>query len=117
MKLMKFALIAGLVLGLSGCANQALSTLNPTVTKEVEKSLTVAHVAYNGVGQLILAGVGTGQIKGSIAGKIEIIYDKAGDALKVADNLDAAGNTTDVLTQVNIANQAIADVTSLVGKK
>lgn len=111
-------LILGLILaiGLSGCGS-TLTTFNPSVASDIEKSLTVAHIAYNSTGELILTVGGTGQIKGQTAANIQTVYNKAGDALGAADKLNAAGQTENVLSQVNLANQALADVTKLVNGK
>lgn len=86
-----------------------------SVSLKTEQALTVTHVAFNGISNEILLAVKAGILKGSNASKVKIYYDKAGDAIGVADKLDKAGNENGVLSAISDANSAIASAKKLVG--
>jgi len=123
----KLALVALLVcaLPLASCADKGVPIVNgqtvsqsaPEVFINAEKALTVAHLAYNAISGQILQATQAGILKGSTATEVKNIYDKAGDALNVADTADRAGNTTNLLAAIQDANSAIAQVKSMIGVK
>lgn len=82
-----------------------------------EKTLTVSHKAYDAAGTLLKAAAETGLLKGANAAAAKGFYDKAGDALIVADTADKAANAQGILDQVSIAEDAIAQAQTLIGKK
>jgi len=84
------------------------------VSLEAEKALVVAHLAYNAVGTQLIAAANSGSLKGAAAAQAKTIYDKAGDALKVADSADKAANQTQLLQAINDANAAIAQAQTLI---
>lgn len=100
----------------SGC-QQLTSVTSPQNIADAEKALTVAHLAYNSLGTIILNATQTGVLKGSAAAQVKVYYDKAGDALIVADKADKAANATDLVNAIRLAQDAIASATTLVGSK
>lgn len=113
----KFALAFVLVgsFSVGGCQTIS-SVINPSTLAGAEKTLTVAHLAYNSLGQVIITATGNGTLKGATAAQVKIYYDKAGDALIVADKADTAANQTDLVSAVTEAEDAIASASQLVRK-
>lgn len=109
---------------LGGCATiTALATGNsvastaPAVSSTVEKSLTIAHLAYNAVGQQLINNAKSGVLHGSAAATAKIAYDKAGDAISVADKAEQASNEPGIIAAVNTATDAISQANSLITDK
>ncbi len=103
-----------LLIPLAGCANNAI---NPADLGSAEKSLTLAHLAYQGISDTILAATKSGVLKGTAAAQTKVYYDKAGAALDVADKADTAANAPDIITAVLQANDAITQASNLVKGK
>lgn len=123
---MKFLRMTGLVLaiGLGGCSTvtglmsgSSVASQNPVVSAKTEQALTIAHLAFNGVSQLILDNTSNGLLKGATAAQVKVYYNEAGDALDVADKADNALNEPGVLSAISKANDAIASASSLVKGK
>lgn len=117
MKSLYFALALVLTTPIvSGCQQLTSVTSSQNIT-EAEKALTVAHLAYNSLGTIILDATKTGVLKGSTAAQVKVYYDKAGDALLVADKADKAANATDLANAIASAQDAIASASTLIGSK
>lgn len=122
--LLALVLATPLLMGAEGCTSvksplsgTAVSANSPESFAQAEKALTIAHLAYNTLGTQLISAANTGLLKGQDAATAKTYYDKAGDALRVADAADKASNEVDLLTAINIANGAIADAQSLLGGK
>ena len=102
-------------LALSSCAGTGLQGTQTLV--DAEKSLTIAHLAYNGIGAGLLTAANSGVLKGANAAQAKVYFDKAGDALKVADTADNAANASGILAAVQQAQDAIAQANALVNPK
>ncbi len=105
----KFIALA-LVVSLGGC--HSLTSLAPDASLNTEKALTIAHIAYNGVGNGLMKAVSFGVLKGADAAKAKVFFDKAGVALDAADKADKAANDTDVVKFINDAQDAIASASA-----
>jgi ribosomal protein S20 len=86
-----------------------------SVSNGAKKALTAAHQAYNAVGQELISAANSNILHGDNAAKAKQYYDKAGDALKLADNAEKAADERGMLTAIADANTLIAQATSLVG--
>ena len=122
MRKIALAFVLCLPLAIGACENQvpilngqSASQTAPQVFQTAEKSLTVAHIAYDAIGRQILQATQAGLLRGSTAAQVKVVYDKAGDALNVADTADRAGNTTNLLAAIQDANSAIAQTKNLIG--
>lgn len=104
-----------LVLSLASCSGVQV-TGSPALIV-AEKTLTVSHKAYDAAGTLLKAAADTGLLKGANAATAKVYYDKAGDALNAADTADKATNAQGILDQVSIAEDAIGQAQTLIGKK
>lgn len=119
----KYALVLAFGLAISpavvigGCQQFTSAATSPQTIATAEKSLTVAHLAYNSLGTIILNATQTGVLKGSAAAQVKVYYDKAGDALLVADKADQAANSVDLYNAVLLAQDAIASASKLIGSK
>lgn len=96
----------------SGC--QQFGTVTSQDMATAEKSLTVAHLAYNAIGKTILNLTQTGVLKGQTAAQVKVYYDKAGDALLAADQADKAANATSLNVAIANANDAITSIQNLI---
>lgn len=108
------------VLPLTGCAGLgvlvgggSVAQVAPATITQAEKSLTLAHLAYDGLGATLKAAATTGVLHGSAAANAKTYYDKAGDALLVADKADDAANASGVMAAISTANDAIVQAKSL----
>ena len=88
----------------------------PTQTEDAEKALSVAHLAYQAIGASLIEAAQSGVLHGADAAKAQALYDKAGAALDIADQADAATNAQGVLAAVAQAQAAIAQIDSLIPK-
>lgn len=93
----------------------SVADTSPEVFANAQKGLTVAHLAYNAIGSQILQATSSGLLKGNAAAQVKVVYDKAGDALNIADTAERAGNTTNLLHAIQEANSAISQAKSLLG--
>jgi uncharacterized lipoprotein NlpE involved in copper resistance len=81
-----------------------------------EKSLTIAHLAYNGAGTALKSAADSGVLKGQNAAQAKVYFDKAGDALALADKADTAANAQGILAQITIAEDLLAQASALTKK-
>lgn len=72
-----------------------------------EKSLTLAHLAYDGVGMSLKTAADTGVLRGSNAATAKCWFDRAGDALNAADAADVALNASNIVAAITQAQDAI----------
>lgn len=118
-------LSAFLILSLGGCqaiggnvplANgQSIAAANPKISLESEEVLIATHQAYNTLGQLLIDNAHNGLIHGSAALTAKKLYDKAGDALLLADAADSASNEANLLSALGDAKSLIAQAKTLLG--
>lgn len=108
---MKHCVSIVFALSLASC----VSTGNPL--SDAEKGLTIAHLAYNGIGTALKAAADSGALRGANAASAKVLYDKAGDALKVADAADVAANAQNVNAAVAAATLAIAQANAIIAAK
>lgn len=85
------------------------------ISDQATKSLTVAHQSYNAVGQALIQAAESGVLKGAAAKQAKALFNKAGDALAVADTAYRASNETNLLRAISEANSAIAQAKTLAG--
>lgn len=104
---------------LAGCSNVPFLNGNSVagsapvaVTANTEKALTIAHIAYNGLAASLTIAVNNGVLHGGDAAKAKVYFDKAGDALLVADKADAAANENGVLSAISDAEDAITSASA-----
>lgn len=125
MRIFKVAFVA-LALTLGGCANVgpafdvltgSVATTAPVTIGEAEKVLTVAHLAYNTVSENIITATTLGTLHGTNAATVKLWYDKAGDALLAADQLDKVANAQGVMDKVSTINTLLAQIASIVPTK
>lgn len=112
------------VVPLGGCSTitalatgHSVASTAPTVSANVEKSLTIAHLAYNAVGQELINNAKSGVLHGGAAATAKIAYDKAGDTLLVADKAEQASNEPGIIAAVSMATDAISQANSLITGK
>jgi len=122
---MKLPLIAAAACAftLAGCSTftsllegSSVAQSAPTQTENAEKALTIAHLAYQAVGRSLEQAAQSGALHGADAATAQALFDKAGAALDIADQADAAANAQGVLAAVADAQAAIADIDTLIPK-
>lgn len=118
---MKRLIALAFYIALGGCGTvttlmggNSIASSAPGVSIAAEKSLTIAHLAYNGIGGALVSAAQTGVLHGPNAADARVLYDKAGDALAVADKADAAANEQGVINAVSAATDAISAAQALV---
>ncbi|MEI9995685.1 MAG: hypothetical protein WDM91_13905 [Rhizomicrobium sp.] len=99
----------------------ACSTLSPDAAQtapqalaDAEKALTLAHLAYQGIGVALKDAAASGALHGADAATARTLYDQAGAILDVADQADAAANAQGVLDAVAAAAALIVQLHALV---
>ena len=116
MKLLPLAAVLG-ALALGGCTTFATlfggSGAQAATLTDAEKALTVAHLAYQGAGVALEQAAQSGALSGANAANAQALYDKAGDALDLADKADAAADADGVAEEVAAAQALIADLGKL----
>jgi hypothetical protein len=122
MHLLPIAAVAG-AFALGGCSSAqtifgdgTVAEAAPTATRDAEKALTIAHLAYQAAGVTLAQAAQSGALKGANAATAQVLYDKAGIALALADQADAAANAQGVLAQVASVEALIAQITALIPK-
>lgn len=95
-----------LALGIASCGTTG-TVVSPATLVTAEKALTVAHLAYDGVGMSLKTASDTGVLKGTAAATAKCWYDKAGDELAAADAADIALNAADIASAITKAQDAI----------
>ncbi|MBV8977074.1 MAG: hypothetical protein JO261_02510 [Alphaproteobacteria bacterium] len=122
---MKLPLIAAAAcaLALGGCSTvtslfegSSIAAAQPSQIADAEKALSIAHLAYQAVGNTLANAAASGLLEGADAAKAQALYDKAGAALDAADKADDAANAPGVLAAVADAQTAIAAIDSLIPK-
>jgi len=112
----KIIAISAFAIALSGCStltavlsgNSAASSA-PQSIAQAEKGLTLAHLAYQGLGDGLKSAATSGLLKGQAAASAKLAYDAAGDALEVADSADAVANAQGI-------NDAVAKAEMLINQ-
>lgn len=125
MRLTRLAVpMLALSLALGGCdtikavvAGGSVAGSAPVTMLTAEKSLTIAHLAYNGIGTSLKNAADTGVLKGANAATAKVWYDKAGDALLVADKSDDAANANGIMAAVTLAEEAIGQASAIANPK
>lgn len=102
---MKFAAVF-LAAALAACVTPSQIVGTQTIVA-AEKSLTLAHLAYDGVGQSLKAAADSGVLRGPAAATARCWFNRAGDALSAADAADRAANAPDILSAITAAEDAI----------
>lgn len=104
--------------GVSSCGvltgQQTVADQAPDAALAAEKSLTVAHLALEQVGDTLIELSMSGVLKGESAANAKRWYDRADDALKSADTLDKAANTAGVVAAIRIAEDALFQANAIV---
>lgn len=119
----KLLLAAALCLSVGGCAllptpfvnGQSVAQSAPGISANAEKALTILHQAYNSLGTELMTNAKSGLLHGAAAASAKSWYDKAGDAILVADRADLAANETGLLAAIADANSAISQAKTLLG--
>jgi hypothetical protein len=119
--LLRVALLVSAI-GLGGChsidnllmGDSIASQFPGKVSIQVEKSLTIAHLAYNGISEVILTATRSGTLRGENAKQVWVYYRQAGDALNAADKAHSALNEEGIINAIMAANDAIAAASVLV---
>lgn len=121
MRLIPLAFAAALALsgcgGLSGCAGTSISQVAPKTVADAEKALTLAHLAYDGLGQALKAAATSGLLHGADAAKAKVLYDQAGDAIALADKADSVANAQGIYDAVTQANDLITQASAFAKAK
>jgi hypothetical protein len=115
MNLLPVAAVAG-AFALGGCSpvqtpfdTASVTQSAPDALVDAEKALIVAHLAYRAVGVSLEQAARTG----ANAAKVQTLYDKAGAALDIADQADAAANAQGVLAAVADAQALISQIDAI----
>lgn len=113
-----------LIIPLSGCntlahviGGDSIADTAPATVAEAEKALTLAHLAYDGLGDTLKATATSGVLHGPAAATAKTYYDKAGDALLLADQADATANAKGIMDAISSADTAILQAKNLAGVK
>jgi len=85
-----------------------------TATADAQKALTLAHLAYQGIGEALRNAALSGALHGPAAAEAKALYDKAGAALDAADTAQAAADAPDMLSAIAEANALIAQLHTLI---
>src|SRR5580765_7277735 len=119
MNLLPMAAVAG-AFALGGCSpvqtpfdTASVTQSAPDALVDAEKALIVAHLAYQAVGVSLEQAARTGALTGANAAKVQTLYDKAGAALDIADQADAAANAQGVLAAVADAQALISQIDAI----
>lgn len=116
---MRAAILAALIAAapLAACSSLlggSVAQSAPQTVADAEKALTIAHLAYQGIGLALEDAAASGALHGADAAKAQALFDKAGAALDVADTADAAANADGILAAVADADTLIAALHTLV---
>lgn len=102
-------------LPLAGPAQTSMPAIQPAI-QDAEKALTIAHLAYQGIGLSLKSAAESGVLHGADAATAKALYDKAGALLDAADQADALANAQGVFDAVTQASALIAQVDALIKK-
>lgn len=111
----KLLIAAALVIGLCGCStlNSAINNAPQTVS-QAEQGLTLAHLAYQGLGDALKSAADSRLLKGAAAAQAKSLYDQAGAALDTADTADGLANAKSMADAVSQANALIIQAKALI---
>ena len=119
MKLLPLAAVVS-AFALGGCTSiqslfdgASVAQAAPVATADAEKALAVAHLAYQAVGVSLEDAARSGALAGANAEKARALFDRAGAALDIADQADAAANAQGILAAVADAQALIAQIDSI----
>ena len=118
MRIITLTLLAALATAtpLGGCSSLA-GTTTATATStlaDAEKDLTLAHLAYQGIGIALQNAAQSGALHGADAATAKTLYDQAGTALATADAADGLANAQGVADAVASANALIGQIHDLI---
>ena len=106
--------------GLGACSylpvllgNASIAQQAPQTTADAEKALTLAHLAYQGIGIALRNAAASGALHGAAAAQAKALYDRAGAALDAADTADAAANAPGLLAALAQAQTLLAQLHAL----
>ena len=119
MRIITLTLLAALATAtpLGGCSGLAGTTTTATTTStlaDAEKDLTLAHLAYQGIGIALQNAAESGALHGADAASAKALYDQAGTALATADAADGLANAQGVADAVAGANALIGQIHALI---
>jgi hypothetical protein len=117
MRITTLTLLAALAASapLGACSTTAASSTTTTdALADAEKGLTLAHLAYQGIGLALQNAAQSGALHGTDAANAKALYDQAGTALATADAADALANAQGVTDAVADANALIAQIHTLI---
>ena len=110
-------------LSLSGCetvtaliGGHSIAEQAPAAALDAEKALTIANLAYQGIGLELKDAAERGMIHGENAATAKVWYDQAGDTLLTAHQLNAVANAQGVMDAVSKAQALIFQIKSLIPK-
>lgn len=114
MKLLRYAAmaVALIALPLGGCTTIQGLFGNSTATQDVEKSLTVAHLAHKGLADELKYAADAGLITGTNAGTARQYLDQSEGYLVQADSAWKAGQS--ITSQLNAATSLMAQASPLI---
>lgn len=122
-KVLLAAALVAVAFSASGCAQissliggGSVASTAPVATADAEKALTLAHLAYQGIGDALIDATQTGALKGETAAQVQSLYDKAGAALDAADQMDTAANAPGVLAASAAVQATISQIVALIPK-
>lgn len=109
--ILAFAITIGAIQGCAPVAKfiggDSVAEVAPVTIVVAEKSLTIAHLAYDGLGISLKAAAESGVLRGTNAATAKCWYDLAGDKLIAADAADKALNASGVMAAIGEAQNAI----------
>lgn len=116
--LLVFSLVLTGCGGVSSCGvltgQQSVAEQAPDAALAAKKSLTVAHLALEQVGETLIELAQRNVLVGQPAATAKQWYDRADDALKSADSLEKAANTRGVMEAIKIAEDALFQANEIV---
>lgn len=86
----------------------------PETVLTAEKTLTVAHLALEQVGNQLIELAQSGVLRGQAAAEAKVWYDRADDALKAADTADKAANVMGIINAVRLAEDALFQANTII---
>ena len=117
----RIMLVGACALMISGCAvwnavvaGQSARQAAPQTIEGAEKVLALTHLTYNGLSQAILAATQQHVIHGTTASLVKEYYDRAGDALNLADKADQAADVQGITSQVQTATSLITQASAII---
>ena len=122
MSLLPIAAVAG-AFALGGCSSvpslfesASIAQSAPVAMADAEKALAIAHLAYQAAGVSLAQAAQSGALAGADAEKARALFDRAGAALDIADQADAATNAQGIFAAVADAQALIARIDTIINK-